>query len=513
MSRTLIRGATILAMGGPPGDRPFTGDLLVDGDRIAGIGEGLPAEGAAVIDGRDRLVMPGLVNGHLHSSEQLFKGRYQKLPLELWLLYAYPPLMGAPVPERLLRLRTLLVAMESLKGGATTICDCFFDPPTPSLDRLGVVFEAYEAAGIRANVACSVINIPMLDSLPFAREVVPEDQQALLAPAGPMLTAEAHAGFCEAAFAAFDGRAGRLRVMVSPSAPQRCTPDLLLACRDLALRHGVPLHTHVLETKTQAVTGQALYGQTLVEYMAGLGLLVPNLAVAHGVWLTEGDMALLGAAGASVVHNALSNHKLGSGLAPLRRLAERGVNLALGTDGASSNDSLRLFDVMRIAALAHSLTGPDYSQWLSAAEVLAAATIGGARSAMLADRTGSLEVGKQADLLVLRTDGLDWAAVSDVRGHLVFAENGSAIERVFVAGREVVRDGRLTLVDEQAVLAELRMLVPAYLAEHARIEERNRIFAPAMAEIHRRATLADIGIDRWAGDAPAWPGANGGRRG
>ena len=181
-SKTLIRKATILAMGGAHADRSFTGDILIEGDSIKAIDADLgEMAGATIIEGRDRLVMPGLVNGHLHSSEQFFKGRYERMPLEVWLLYAYPLLMGSPIAERLLYLRSMLVAIESLKGGVTTICDCFFDPPVHSLDRLGTVFRAYEAAGIRANVTSSVINIPVLESLPYADDVVPDDLRALLA--------------------------------------------------------------------------------------------------------------------------------------------------------------------------------------------------------------------------------------------------------------------------------------------------------------------------------------------
>jgi 5-methylthioadenosine/S-adenosylhomocysteine deaminase len=507
-ARTLIRKATILAMDGAHGNEPFTSDILIEGDRIMAIAPDLGvAPGATILDGRERLVMPGLVNAHLHSSEQFFKGRYERMPLEIWLLYAYPMLMGAQIPERLLYLRSMLVAMESLKNGVTTICDCFFDPPVHALDRLGTVFSAYEAAGIRANVTSSVVNIPVLDTLPYARTVVPPELQAVLAGA-PMITAAAYADYCKAAFAAFGGKGGRLRYMVSPSAPQRCTVDLLEACMALALDHGVPFHTHVLETKTQAVTGPELFGKTLIRYLHDLGLLNRNVTIAHSVWVDDDEIALMGAAGCSVVHNAISNQKLGAGIAPLRRLLDAGVTVALGTDGASSNDTLRIFDVMRVAALTQSVTGPDYSRWLSAMEILKAATIDGARSAMLETETGSLEVGKKADLIVLRTDTLAFTPRNDIRKHLVYCENGSSLELAMVDGKIVMRDSRLTRTDEVEILAEVRELVPPYLAEHARIEDRNRIFEPYFADIHRRATLQDIGLDRYAGDMAAWPGTN-----
>jgi 5-methylthioadenosine/S-adenosylhomocysteine deaminase len=500
--KTLIRGATLLTMTGEAGDRPIAADLLVEDERIAAIAPRLPAaEGVTIIDGCDRLVMPGLVNGHLHSSESFFKGRYERLPLELWLLYAYPLLDAEPVSDELLRLRTLLVAIESLKGGVTTICDNFFDPPVHSIDRLAIVFSAYEAAGIRAGVTSAVMNLNLLDTMPHAREILPADIQRKVGAYSATGVAE-YVEFSKAAFAQLDGRAGRLRYMLSPSAPQRCTPELLLACDELAREHGVPFHTHVLETKTQAVTGDLLYGKSLIRYMNELGLLHRGVTIAHSVWVNDEDIALMGAAGCSVVHNCLSNLKLGSGIAPVRRLIDAGVTVALGTDGASSNDTLRIFDVMRIAALLHDVAAPDSSTWLTAREILRAATIDGARSMLLGDITGSLEVDKRADLLILRTTGVDFTPLNDAVRQLVYCENGSSIEMVMVNGEIVCRDGRLTRIDEAAVLAEVRRLMPAYLARHAETEARNRVLEPYFAEILRQANGRDIGISRYSSRVP-----------
>jgi len=174
----------------------------------------------------------------------------------------------------------------------------------------------------------------------------------------------------------------------------------------------------------------------------------------------------------------------------------------------SRNDTLRLFDVMRVAALIHGASGPDYSRRLTAAVILRAATIDGARTAMLEGETGSLEVGKKADLIVLKTDRLTFTPMNDVVKHLVYGENGSSLELAMVNGEIVLSDGRLTRIDEDQILREVRELVPAYLAEHAAIEERNRVFEPYFAEIHRRATRQEIGLNRYAGDMPAWPGTN-----
>jgi 5-methylthioadenosine/S-adenosylhomocysteine deaminase len=500
MREILIRNATIVAMDAAHGATPFAGDILIDGGRIAAIGPGLAVSpDAQVLEGRGKLVMPGLVNAHTHSSETLLRGRYERMPLEVWLLYAYPLLMNDPIGQRLLYLRSLLLAMESLRNGVTTLCDDFFDPPRHDLDRLATVFRAYDDAGIRANVSSAAMNVHTLDALPFAREVMPEKLQVLL-DFGPPLTAQAYMDYCRSAFASLHGTSGRVNFMIAPSAPQRCTPDLMAGCMDLAVEKQVPFHTHVLETKTQGVTGPILYGKSLIVYLNDLGLLKRNTTIAHSVWVSDEDIRLMGEAGVSVAHNAVSNLKLGAGFAPIRRLLDAGVTIGLGTDGVSSNDTSRIFDVMRVAGLVHSAAGPDYERWLKAEEILTMATSGGARTAMLDHVTGSLDIGKSADLLVLDLRRFPFTPLNDIAKHLVYSENGSSVETVMVAGRIVMQDGRLTTVDEGAVFDEIAELVPAYLAEHAELERCNTIFEPVMAEIHRRCTQMDISLNRYQGD-------------
>ena len=285
--------------------------------------------------------------------------------------------------------------------------------------------------------------------------------------------------------------------MIAPSAPQRCTPELLQACSELAAERLVPLHSHVLETKTQAITGPEFYGKTLIGYMHDLGILNASLTIAHSVWVSHEDIDLMGQAGCCVAHNAVSNLKLGAGVAPVRQLLNAGVPVALGTDGLCSNDTARIFDVMRVAALVQSGTGPNYGDWLSSTEVLNAATIDGARSAALGEVTGSLEVGKRADLIVLRLDTYAFTPMNDVRKHLVYSENGNSIERVIVDGVTVVKDGVLTTVDEAEILAEIREAMPAYLRSHSDIEVRNTVFHRHIDSLHRKATGRNIGLNRY----------------
>ncbi|PKA41898.1 amidohydrolase family protein [Rhizobium sullae] len=503
----LFKNATILAMDKTHGTTPFSGDLLVEGDSIAAVDRDLAAPAdARVVDATGRLIMPGLINAHLHSSETFFKGRYQGTPLEVWMLYSYPILMKGPIPKRLLYLRSLLTAMESLKAGVTTLVDDFFDPPDFDIARLTRVFDAYDDAGIRANISHCVIDRHVFDTMPYLREIMPAALQDEVD--GPSITVADYMAYCADVFGSQHGRADRLGFMVSASAPQRCSVEMMQACVNLARDKGVPYHTHVLETKTQAVTGPEFYGRSLIRYMKDIGVLTANTTIAHSIWVSDADMAMMREAGCSVAHNAVSNLKLGSGIAPVRRLLDAGVHVGLGTDGLSSNDTARIFDVMRFAALLHDIAAPDTERWVTAAEVLRSATIGGARTAMLDAVTGSLEVGKRADLIMLDITGYDYMPMNRLDHHLVYCENGSNIRLVMVNGQVVVEDNRLTTIDEAEIFAELRELLPAYLAEHEELERLNARFEPYMREMYRRATIQDIGMNRYQGDLPLWPGVN-----
>lgn len=500
----LLRDVLVLAMDDAHGAEPFRADVLIEGDRIAAVGPGLDAPGAQILaQGPDRLVIPGLVNAHLHSWEALFKGRYENLPLELWMLFSYPMLGLQPMSERLIHLRTLLVGIESLKNGVTCLLDDVIEMPTQPITALAAVFDAYERLGIRATCSGNIVNRVFTDTIPFADEVLPDELLAQVRAVRPPTT-EDYMEFSREALRRFDGRGGLLRYAIAPSGPQRCTDDLFLAADALSHEHDTTFHIHVLETKVQAVTGHEHYGKTLVAYLDDLGVLSDRATLAHGVWLTDDDIVRLAASGCSVAHNPVSNMKLGAGIAPLRALLDAGVNVALGSDGICSNDSARMFDVMKAAALLHGVTSPDYEARPRAAEVFRAATRGGARSARLEGVTGAIAPGMKADLVVLDLDSINFTPRNDLRNHLVYVEDGSSIELVMVNGAVAVREGRCTQVDEEAVLAEIRELAPEYLRRHAQVEQLNRAFAPYFDEIHRRCCARPLGINRYSGDEASW---------
>ena len=498
---TLIRGATILTGGASPDDPKGTGDLLIRGDTIAAMAPVLEAPaGASVIDASGMLLMPGLVNAHLHTNEALYKGRYDNMPLEIWMLYAYPILAAQPPSPRLVYLRSMLVAIESLKTGVTCITDDLYESPRQQLDQLAAAVQAYEDIGIRATVSGHVVDRNFLDTIPFSREHVPTELQDEVARLHPP-SVDDYVAFAREAHALVHGRAGRVRFMLAPSAPQRCTPELMLAANDLARDWGVPFHTHICETKIQGVTGPVLYGKSLMRTMRDLGLLHPWTTIAHSIWVTDDDIELMGEAGVSIVHNAISNQKLGAGVAPVRKLLDAGVNVALGSDGICSNDTPRMFDVMHAAGLLHKINNPDPARWLTASEVLHAGTLAGARSALIDKETGSIEVGKKADLVLLDLSTVNFTPRHDLRKHLVYCENGTSTRKVFVNGDLVVDDGRLTRVDERALLDELRQEMPGFVRRTEHVEASNRRLEPAFSAIHRRCMDMDLGITRWASDA------------
>lgn len=493
-----IAKAKVITMDGASGSTPVTASIRIDDGVITAIGAELePQEGDTIIDGRDRLVAPGLVNAHTHSWETLFKGRFDNLPLELWMLFSYPLLGEVRVDPELVRLRSQLFAAESLKAGVTTVIDDVLETPDQGFDQLDAVFDAYEEAGIRANISGHIINKPFVDTLPFTGELLDgallEQVRAL-----PVPSTQEYLDFSREAFTRYRGRAeGRLAYMVAPSGPQRCTDDLLSAATEMAVDEGAECHIHVLETKTQAVTGDEFYGTTMVKHLQRIGALSANTTFAHGIWVTDEDIGLIADAGVSVSHNPISNLKLGSGVLPWRKYLDAGVNLGLGSDGGSSSDTPRMLEVVKAAALLHKITAPDFEQWPTVHEVLHAATLGGARTGMLQEKTGSLEVGKQADLVVYDLQTLAFTPQNSLDNQLVYSENGGSIEYVVVDGRIVVEHGQLVTVDESALIEEFARRRPQLRAWQEELEQLNSAFVPAFTAMHHKAQSRDVGFTRF----------------
>jgi len=272
-----------------------------------------------------------------------------------------------------------------------------------------------------------------------------------------------------------------VRLAVAPTIPHHCSDDLIRACVALAGEHGVGLHTHVAESKVQAIVGLQRYGKTLTAHLDDLGALGPRFTVAHGVWLDDDDMRRLGDRGASVAHNAGSNMRLGNGLADMRGMLDRRVNVGLGTDGANCSDNLNMYESMRLASLVSRAQRPDLERWVTTDEVVLAATEGSARALGFEDALGRLAPGYKADIVFLDLGHPNWIPLNDPTNQLVHTENGGAVAHVMIGGRMVVQDRRLTTLDVAALARE---------AEAAR-ERLARLNAPGKELYERLAAVVD----------------------
>ncbi len=454
MSRLLIQGATVVTMNAADAILA-PGDVVVDGARLAYVGPPDAARRAErydrVLDGTRRVVIPGLVNAHAHTSETLFGGSYEGLPLDIWRLR-----MRAPVQQldgEALELCTLLACTQMLRTGVTTVLDHYF--ASARLPYAGMEHEvrAMQRIGIRGAVAYLLADLPWESTLPLDAAELAQAQAA-----ADWVTAQETGHTLDAYeefLATFSGRGPRLTCLVGPSAVHRLSDAMFQGCAALAERYDVGLHLHVGESKAHAVQCRQRWGTTLVGRLQALDVLGPRVSLAHGVWLDDAELAAVAAAGATIVHNPASNLKLGNGVARLRAMQRHGVRVALGTDGSCSNDNQNLWESLRLAALLHTSNLVDYTEWPTARQVLRMATMGGAHACYLADQVGSLEAGKRADLAILTRDSYHLAADNDLPVQLVYCENGASVETVLVDGEVVVENGRLTTIDEVALYREV----------------------------------------------------------
>ena len=504
----LIKGARVLTFDDYETTYP-EGDILVEGDRIKAVGPRLhKPPGARVIEGRGRLVMPGLVNAHMHSDETLFRGLLDNMPLEVWMLYSLPPIGYGPVPERLIYLRTLLGAIEALQSGTTTIQDDISEAPRATLDGSEAVLRAYRDVGIRASIACNMTDRAYHEKLPYVAELLSDLEMDAIR-ATPAQPAAELLALAETLLDRWHGREGRIRIALSASAPQRCTDDFILALDDLSRRWKTPLLSHVLETKTQVVTGQEFYGKTIVAHLADLGVLSDRMTIAHGIWLTEGDVALLAAARTAIAHNPISNLKLGSGLLRLGAVRRAGVPLCLGTDGSSSNDAFNMFEVMKSTALIHKITSPVSNTWSSARDVLAMVLRGGARSVLLQGQMGVLAPGALADVVLLRLDAPAFVPLHDPVNHLVYCESGRDVDMVLVGGKVVVEGGRVATINTGAVYAEVADLMPGFLQMMDRAYAASRRLEPVLWQVYERCQRQMPEMNRFATPPSEWEWSKG----
>ena len=467
------------------------GDVFVEGGRIVAAA---PAE-AERVDCSRLLVVPGMVNAHNHSNENWFRGMWDNLPLEPWMLFSYPALAAPTQSPDEIYLRTLLGALEQLRSGATCVVDFLYELDGFTTESLEAVVRAYRDAGLRALVALGIGDRAYHETVILEEGLVSRELVERLERDKPPSWDEWER-FCRDAVSRFHRPDEGIAIALGPSGPQRCTDGMLAGCAALADELDLVIHIHVLETRMQAVSGRRMYGKTLVEHMDAVGFLSPRVSFAHGIWLTEGDIALVRDRGVTIAHNPASNLKLGSGLAAVPRLLAEGVNVALGTDGMSSNDGLDMFGSLKLAALLHKLWGIDYEEWLGAREAWQLATIGGAQAAGDPAGLGCIEPGRRADLVLLDLDSHVFTPLNDPLRQLAFGSSTLAVDSVLVGGEWSLRGGRSTRVDEADVLARARETGREIVGRFDEAFELGQQLLASLRGGWLEALRTDVGVER-----------------
>lgn len=431
----LLRGGVVVTMDGQW--RVFDpGAVAIAADRIAAVGPLDEVAGrcaaAEVIDCAGQAIIPGLINGHGHAAMSLLRGLRDDLQLDVWLFGYMLPVETRFVNQDFVRWGTLLACAEMIRGGTTTFADMYYHEDT--------VAAVADQVGIRAVCAETIMKLPTPDaesydgSLDYTRRFIErwKDHPRIVPALGP------HAAYTT-------------------------TPEILAAVRQMADEYGVPILIHIAETAHEVDESLEEMGLSPVSWLDSVGLFAGGRVVAaHCVHVDEGDLAILAQRGVGVVSNPSSNLKLASGIAPYKALLARGVCLGLGTDGCASNNDLNMIEELRLAAFLAKVTSSDPTA-LPARQALALGTIEGARALHMQERIGSLEVGKQADIVTIdlqRPHNVPRYRVAEdnIYSQIIYAAGPDDVQHVLVAGRFLLRDGRFTTLDVADVTARAQVV-------------------------------------------------------
>jgi guanine deaminase len=484
-----MSGATWLVRGGRVLREDWStdhADMLVEDGRIAAITRpgDISREDLPVREAADRLLIPGLVNGHTHGHGGLGKGLVgDRVPLEPFLSAGASINGGRTLDDK--RLSATLTAVELIRKGCTAFYDLSLELPGPTADGMAAIREAYDQTGIRAVVAPMVADRSLYEALPGLLASIPEPWRTQ---AERIAAAPAEDTLATLRAILRDWPSGRIRPALGPTIPLHCSDAFLRGCAALSDEAGLPLQTHLAETKAQAVLGLRKYGRSLTAHLDDLGVLGPRFSAAHGIWLDQDDIARLADWGCAVVHNPMSNLRIGSGVAAARAILNSGATLAIGSDASNTSDGQNMFEATRLAAFLSRVADPDPDSWLSAEEAFAAATIGGAKVLGMSD-IGRLEPGYRADIVFLDLAHTHYVPMREPLRQMVFAESGAAVDQVMIDGRVVFAHGVVTTVDEAKLRREAQ-------AASDRLFEANGVARQAPSGC---STTSDASASSWRG--------------
>jgi 5-methylthioadenosine/S-adenosylhomocysteine deaminase len=420
------------------------GAVAVDEGVIVAIGPAaeIDAEYSAteVLPGDNRIVLPGLINGHSHAAMTLLRGVADDLELMTWLNDYIFPAEVQFVDSEFVRIGTELACWEMIRGGTTTFVDMYYHPDT--------IASVVETCGLRAYISATVIGQRSPDA---------EGAQDSIAKGLEFIER-------------WKGKNGRITPIFGPHANYTLNEEQLRATRLAANEAGVPISIHLSESPYEVEYSQQTFGTTSIDFFNSIGFFDGLTIGAHVVWPTEDEIPVLAERKVGVIHNPTSNMKIASGISPVTAMLQAGVRVGLGTDGAASNNDLDMWEEMRLAAFLQKVDRMDPTV-LSASTVLKMATSGGAEAIGLNDKVGSLAVGMRADLVQVSFDDVHFVPTYDVISHLVYVADEQDVESTIVDGKVLMKDGEILTIDTARVKREANALA-------ARIEtalaEKNR---------------------------------------
>ena len=402
--------------------------LLIENDKIAEISPKIdPIAIDHVIDGTNKILMPGLINTHTHISMNLFRGLADDMELDTWLNEHIWP-MEAKLNGDHCYIGALLAQIEMIKSGTTTFNDKYF--------FVEDVAKSVEESGIRGSLSYGMIDF----GDPEKRENEFKESISLIKNCNNM------AG-------------GRIKMHFGPHSTYTCSKELLEGVRREANKYNVKIHIHMNETEKEINDSIEATGKRPFEYLDDFGFLGGDVIAAHGVWLSKEEITIIKENDVKISHNPCSNMKLSSGISPVTELLAEGICVSMGTDGAASNNNLDLFEEMKFASLLQKLITKN-PKALPSDELINMATINGAKSLGLENEIGSLEVGKAADMILIDINSPNLTPMSDqISSNLVYAANGSNVSHTICNGEILMEDRKLTKLNEVEILEHAKIAI------------------------------------------------------
>ena len=456
-------------------------DIVIEQGKIAAVEppNRLLAEHGNTVDASNFAVIPGLINAHTHAHGTLMKGVAGQWTLEHLLNAASWTGGGRSAGHH--RLAAKVAAAEMIAKGCTAAYDMFAEYPVPTRAAIHEAAMGYRDAGFRAIVAPMMADRSFYDLLPELRAALPPE---LVEAVDRVKFAPHEQSLAVCADLATDWPYAKDGVQfgLAPTIPLHCSDAFIRGCAVLAEQHGLLVQMHVAESRLQATLGRERYGTTLAGHLEKMGLLSDRFTAAHGVWLEPDDHARLARAGASIAHNPGSNLRLGSGIGAMRAWLDAGVNVGIGTDGTTSSDNLNMFEAMRIAAYVSRVRGEPDSRWIDAQTAFDAATVGGARAIGMHGKLGKIEVGYEADLVLLDLKATHYVPRNHLLHQIVYAEDGTGVDSVMIGGRWVYRGRKHLTIDMDALAAEAEAAVQTIRAAIAPLKARADMLEPFVAK-------------------------------